>query len=266
MDYACNTWGYKGRTLDEAAGKLAQFGYTGIELIAHQPCFHLDVREGPDSWRNSKAVTARHGLQIVALSPATDFLCFDEVKEQKQLEMVDICLKAAETLDVPVLRIFSGGKIPEGRTQEECIEEVARILKKTVPGAERLNKKLAIESHGKFGCDLDAMREILDRIGSPNIGVTLDTSNFQVSGVDPVNAIDVLGDRILHTHLKDKKVVAEGKAQGTVLGQGDAKIAEVVRKLIANGYPGVMTVEIEGFPEEELDRVHEEGLRFLKGL
>jgi sugar phosphate isomerase/epimerase len=265
MDFACNTWGYKNRTLEQIAPKLSGFGYTGIELIAHQPCFHLDVREGPESWRKSKEITDRHNLKIVAISPATDFLCFDEEKEKRQLEMVDICLKAAELLDVPVLRIFSGGRIPEGRTEEECIEEVSRILKKTVPDTERLGKKLAIESHGKFGCDLDAMVKILDRVGSPQIGVTLDTANFQTSGVDPVLAIDRLGHRILHTHLKDKRIV-DGKGKAAILGQGDAKIEEVVKKLIANDYPGVMTVEIEGFPEEELDSAHEEAMRFLKRI
>jgi sugar phosphate isomerase/epimerase len=165
-----------------------------------------------------------------------------------------------------VLRIFSGGTIPEGRTKKECIDEVSRILKKTVPDAERLNKKLAIESHGSFGCDLDAMKDILSRIGSDNIGVTLDTANFQLAGVDPVNAVDVLGERILHTHLKDMKRGEDGKPQGTILGQGDAKIEEVVTKLVSRNYPGVMTVEIEGFTEEDIDRVHEEDIKFLKDI
>jgi len=266
MVYACNTWAYKMLPLEDVARKLSDFGYTGIELIAHQPCFHLDVREGPEAWLRSKETCDRYGLEIVAISPATDFLCFDEQKEAKQLAMVDVSLRAADTLGVEVVRIFSGGNVPEGRTEEECIEEVSRILKKVAPDAERLHKKLAIESHGKFGCGLEPMAAILDRIGSPAIGVTLDTANFAVSGVDPSRAIDVLGERILHTHLKDKVIGDDGKPKGVLLGHGIAKIEECVRKLIANNYPGKMTIEIEGFDESDLDEVHKKDLEILKSI
>jgi len=266
MIYACNTWAYKMLDLEEAAKRLAGFGYTGIELIAHQPCFHLDVREGAESWLESKAICDRHGLEIVAISPATDFLCFDERKEAAQLDMIDVSLKAAEVLGIETIRIFSGGNVPERRTEEECIEEASRILKKCVPDTERLGKKLAIESHGKFGCGLEPMAEILDRIGSPMIGVTLDTANFAVSDVDPSRAIDVLGDRILHTHLKDKIAGEDGKPKGVLLGDGIAKVQECVRKLLANRYPGKMTIEIEGFEEDELDEVHKKDLEILKAM
>ncbi len=266
MIYACNTWAYKMLDLEEAAKRLSGFGYTGIELIAHQPCYHLDLREEADSWRKTKGICEQYGLKIVAISPATDFLCFDDEKEAQQLAIVDAALQAAQVLDVEVIRIFSGGVVPEGRTEEECIEEVSRILKKTAHDAERLGKKLAIESHGKFGCGLEPMAEILDRIGSPAIGVTLDTANFAVSGVDPSHAIDVLGERILHTHLKDKVIGDDGKPKGALLGQGIAKIEECVRKLIARNYPGEMTIEIEGFDEDELDDAHRKDLEILKAM
>jgi L-ribulose-5-phosphate 3-epimerase len=105
--------------------------------------------------------------------------------------------------------------------------------------------RLAYENHPER-----TPQEALERIagGEGALGLTVDTGWWATHGYDPVQAIEELGDRVWHVHLKD--VLREGEPHDTCRwGEGVVPVEECVRALQRIGYTGAITVEHE--PERE---------------
>ncbi len=123
------------------------------------------------------------------------------------------------------------------------------------------------------------LKTFLDDVGSPGIGVNLDPANFvMVTGQDPVEAVHILKDYIVHTHAKDGirlkpsdpeqvyGAFAEGGVAGltaadiaqlfqeTPLGHGDVPWDAYLNALSAIGYAGFLTIEREvgDTPEQDI--------------
>jgi sugar phosphate isomerase/epimerase len=78
---------------------------------------------------------------------------------------------------------------------------------------------------------------------SKTCGATLDVGQMAACGHDPVEAIRKLAPRLLVVHLKD--VQAAGAEHNVLLGQGVAKIPEVMRELKKIGFGGLVAIEYE---------------------
>ena len=97
------------------------------------------------------------------------------------------------------------------------------------------------ENHDGASLDPGVCREILDRVGRPNIRMNFDPINFAKAGVDPAAALDVVRPVVGHVHLKG---IEHGEY--CEFGIGDVDLGPVVQSLIASGYTGRFTVEYEG--------------------
>ncbi len=80
------------------------------------------------------------------------------------------------------------------------------------------------------------------------IGCCIDTGHFLRSREDPVRAAEVFEGRIYGVHLKDVKHATTF----TVLGAGDLKTAELLRRLAAQKYKYCLALEYEEHPENPL--------------
>jgi len=91
--------------------------------------------------------------------------------------------------------------------------------------------------------------EFIAAVGRDNIGVNFDPANMILYGVgNPIEAIEVLKEKIVHVHMKDATWSAKpGQEWGAevVLGTGEADIPQVVSKLRAVGYQGALSIERE---------------------
>jgi sugar phosphate isomerase/epimerase len=106
--------------------------------------------------------------------------------------------------------------------------------------AARFGVRVAYEN----GSEKD-VSEILSAIEGGNewIGANIDTGNLAARGGDPVQAIRVLGKKVLHVHLKD--VPAVGSHQCVAIGAGIVDMEGVFRELKACGYGGWLSIEVE---------------------
>ena len=82
----------------------------------------------------------------------------------------------------------------------------------------------------------------------PLIGCCIDTGHFLRSKEDPVEAARVFKGRIHGVHLKDVKNATEF----TILGQGDLKVADILKELAAQKYSEVLALEYEEHPENPI--------------
>jgi len=85
----------------------------------------------------------------------------------------------------------------------------------------------------------DAFFRLADLVGSDNLGWNLDTCHLDMQNQDVALAVYKLGERILHTHIKD--------SDGLPAGMGSIDFEEVLRALGAVGYDGVLSIEAELF-------------------
>jgi len=95
----------------------------------------------------------------------------------------------------------------------------------------------------------EALAEFITAVGRDNIGVNFDPANMILYGVgDPVEAVGILKDKIVHCHMKDATWSSRPTQQWgeeVVLGTGQADIPRVVSKLRAIGYQGPLVIERE---------------------
>lgn len=109
------------------------------------------------------------------------------------------------------------------------------------PALGRHEVRLAVENHPeKTPAEVIAK---LDR-GGPMFGATVDTGWWGTQGYDAADAIEELGGRVWHVHLKD--VLGPGEPHETCRwGSGIVPVERCVEALRANGYTGAIAVEHE---------------------
>jgi sugar phosphate isomerase/epimerase len=111
------------------------------------------------------------------------------------------------------------------------------------------------------------LKKFLDSLKHKGVGVNFDPANLvMVTGDDPVKAVSVLKDYIVHTHAKDgimlkktdPQLIYDFFAEGGIgdlrledyfaekpLGQGMVDFKEYLKALSQIGYSGFLTVERE---------------------
>jgi L-ribulose-5-phosphate 3-epimerase len=105
---------------------------------------------------------------------------------------------------------------------------------------ERHDLRFALENHPE-----PTPQVMLEKIGDRDrVGVCVDTGWFGTQGYDAPRAIEELGERVVHVHLKD--VLAQGEPHETCRwGDGIVDIEGCVRALQRIGYTGAISVEHE---------------------
>ena len=189
-----------------------------------------------------------YGYQIAADNP---------VRIQKTKAIIDL---AAE-FSVPVITTHIG-VIPDSKSHPRY-GVMLDALCACGEYAKSAGVTLAIET----GPEPAATLAMFLRDTGGGVGVNLDPANFvMVTGQDPVEAVDLLGPYIVHTHAKDgimhrktdPQIIYDSFAQGgiealnvsdyfteTPLGQGQVDWPAYLGALKAVGYNGYLTVERE---------------------
>jgi L-ribulose-5-phosphate 3-epimerase len=147
---------------------------------------------------------------------------------------------------------------PAYRTMRQRMQTIADCL------AEK-NVTLTMETGQE---PADVLLQFIADVGRPNIKVNFDPGNVILYGIgDPVEAAAKLAPHIAHMHCKD--AIASDQpgvkwGREVPLGQGQARLAEVIRTLKARGYTGPLIIEREA----GADRVGDirTGIQFLKGV
>jgi len=83
-----------------------------------------------------------------------------------------------------------------------------------------------------------------DPVGQDYPHVTLDLSHTAASGSDALAMAADLGDRLAHVHLADGTGTAIPPDEHLVPGRGGQPCAELLERLAAAGYPGMVVLEV----------------------
>jgi L-ribulose-5-phosphate 3-epimerase len=123
---------------------------------------------------------------------------------------------------------------------------------------ERHNLRLAFENHPER-----TPEDMLALIGDApaRVGTTVDTGWWGTQGYDATQAIEALGARVLHVHLKD--VREPGQHRTCRFGDGVVPVEGCVRALERIGYRGGVSVEHEPEDHDPSDEIRD-NLRQLR--
>jgi 3-oxoisoapionate decarboxylase len=182
---------------------------------------------------------------------------------------------AAHFLGTKVMRIAAGGFVDRPQEPPRLqIERCIKVLQELAEYSASYDVVLAMENHMDFTAD--EQLEILQRVNSPYLRVTLDTANNLRLLEDPIEVVRKLAPYSAATHMKD--VIATGKGSPATewrrfwpsapLGKGIIDFPQVVEVLQQNSYRGVLNIEIDfldpRWPDE--DEAIAESIAFLKTI
>jgi sugar phosphate isomerase/epimerase len=138
------------------------------------------------------------------------------------------------------IRVFSYF-MPKGEDRSRFRDEVVRRMEaKTRIAADRGLRLVLENEKGIYGETAPPLREILDAIDSPALGLAFDPANFVEAGQSIDEAWSLLRDRVVHFHVKD---YSKALGKNVPAGEGDGQIARLIADAVATGYDGFCVLE-----------------------
>jgi len=297
------------------AEKAASWGYDGLELACWGD--HFDVRraaEDADYCVEHREMLASYGLEVYAISNhlVGQAVC-DLVDERhrailpehvwgdgerdgvraRAAEEMKLTARAASDFGVPVVNGFTGSSIwhllygfppVSNEMLDAGYADFALRWNPILDVFDEVGVRFALEVHPtEIAFDIVTAERALDALGHREaFGFNYDPSHLAYQGVNCVEFIDRLGDRVYHAHMKDvwwsDRPMRSGVFGGHLpfghrdrywdfrsLGRGVVPFEEVIRALNRCGYDGPLSVEWE---DSGMDREHgaAEACAFLRDL
>jgi 3-oxoisoapionate decarboxylase len=156
-------------------------------------------------------------------------------------------LRIAERLGSPILRT-----ILDADGHEPTPGEAVELLRAVAPEFARAGVCLAVENHDRFRAAV--LADLFERVGSPAVGLCLDTAN-SIGCVENVETLlRVLGRWVVNLHVKDYAVtrLPHGKGfvvEGRPAGRGQLDIPGLLAELRRQGRDVSAIVELWPPPE-----------------
>ena len=203
-----------------------------------------------DDRRDILKFVRENGLCFSALCAdfGMDFSAYGENEEEikRTMKMMDL----AVDFDTHIITTHIG-HVPD----DESSVEYKNICK-------------TIETLGKYGDSIGVcfatetgpekavkLRGILEKTDTKSAKVNLDPANFvMLCGQDPVEAVHILKDYIVHTHAKDGIKTGPDTFEELPLGHGNVPFPEYLAALRDEGFGGFLTIEREcgDTPEKDI--------------
>ena len=247
--------------LDESIKLAGKLGFDGIQIYATTGEFSPEVLT-TERKSEVRSLLMENHLEISALCGDMGGYGFQiESDNAERIQKTKRIIDLAEEFEVGVITTHIG-VIPENKDNPRYSVMLDAMCKCGEYAADK-NITLAIETGPEKASTL--LSFLQDTNGG--IGVNLDPANFvMVTGQDPVEAVQVLGKYIVHTHAKDgvmlkqtdPEIIYDCFAKGgiealnvadyfleTPLGDGDVDYAKYINALRGIGYDGYLTIERE---------------------
>ena len=134
------------------------------------------------------------------------------------------------------------GRVPDDENSEEYYN-IVNTIERLGKYGDQIGVAFATETGPEMAIKL---KEILDKADTKSAKVNLDPANFVMcAGQDPVEAVRILKDYIVHTHAKDGIKLSDTDYEEYPLGQGGVPFPEYIGALKEIGYDGFLTIERE---------------------
>jgi sugar phosphate isomerase/epimerase len=244
---------------EQNAGKIASFGYDGVEPAVRDPSL-INHDELIDS-------ISRHGMSIPAIGTGQawgeEHLSFTDpdprVRRQAVARIashVPLAKKAEAVIIIGLIR----GIIQTGVSERQAREWMFSSFKECVRAAAAEGVRIAFEPLNRYETPLlNTVRQgldLVDSVGSDNLGLLLDTFHMNIEEPSIEESIKTCADRIFHFHVAD--------SNRWYPGAGHLDFASIFNTLFSTGYTGWISGEFMSVPSP--DAAAQKAIGYLKTL
>ncbi|MBO5850757.1 MAG: sugar phosphate isomerase/epimerase [Clostridia bacterium] len=249
------------KPLDVALSEIGALKFDGVQIYATTGTFSPEVLTEEDK-KNFKKILSDNGLVVSALCGDVGGHGFEiEADNAKKIEKSKKIVDLAVEFNAKAVTTHIG-VIPSDENSEKFNVMLSALTELGLYAKEK-GVTFAIETGPE---DAETLLKFVSKTKG-GVGVNLDPANFvMVTGQDPVEAVYMLKDYIVHTHLKDGKMLiktdpkiiydyfAEGGIEAlnvadffieTPVGEGDVDFVKYIKALKDIGYNGFLTIERE---------------------
>jgi len=265
---------------DEALKFCSESGCDGVQFYAvphHMSSFSLDLNTAVFL----KQKVASYGLEIPALCGDLGGFGFEKAEDnpekiRKTKEVVDFAEKLGTRIITSHIGVISSENSIRNTNMKEALQEICAY-------AEPRGISIAVETGPEKS---SVLRSFIEETGSSALKINFDPANLaMVQGEKPSEAVRILSDLIIHTHVKDgirlgpcrplevyhsfadgntAKLDIESFFTEEPLGCGQVDFGDYLDALDSVGYSEYLTIEREAGDNRQNDI--SEGLQFLKGV
>lgn len=265
LAHLCGQWPYK-----ELPAMVRAAGVQRVQLAMWKAISDVDFSEAgklsPGLAQDIAESFAKHDVSISVLGCYVHLFERDEELRRRNVARFKELLRYARFLGAPMVAAESGVN-PGGDYDDRDWRNMKATLEELVEEAEKWGVFVGLEpADGHLLGDARTMRQMIDEVPSSNIGIVIDPGNLlhedNFFRQDQVieEAFELLGDRIIAGHAKDRLLTAGGKLESVGAGQGSMNYP-LYMKLMAQYKPHVDII-MEHVEPHEMLRTKE----FLEGL
>lgn len=274
--YHLNTWDLGGYPLAEGLSTIKRHGFGWVEALArdglsndfarrfmgtgHQP---LPTATADIEFLTRTALfadAAHQGLRLSSLYCNREFI--NPLTRDAELATLVTMLRLLRGFDAPGL-VMGGGPAAGPGSDHAYDDYVAFAAFLNDIGRRAADMGMWAAYHPHLDCFIET-REQLDKLvpllDTEVAGLCIDTAHLAISRSDPVQAIHDYASILRYVHFKD--VVSPDAVAGVArytafrsLGQGIVDLKGCAAELLAAGYRGLVTIELDttlGDPEDDL--------------
>ncbi len=196
-----------------------------------------------DELSEAKKMIQDHGLKVSAIGSPIGKVKLDEPFEP-HLDKFKHAVDLAMFFETPFIRMFSY-YAPEGQKIDDYRDQVMERMVAKVEVLSDVNVTMVHENEANiYGHTAEQCVDIVKTIDSPKLRLVYDPANF-VWGEKILDNVEscwpVMKPYVVHIHIKDWKLGTEDV--GSIPGEGDGQIKELLAELAALNYDGCLTME-----------------------
>lgn len=196
-----------------------------------------------DELNEAKKMIQDHGLKVSAIGSPIGKVKLDEPFEP-HLDKFKHAVDLALLFETPFIRMFSY-YAPEGQNIDDYRDQVMERMAAKVEVLSDVDVTMVHENEANiYGHTAEQCVDIVKTIDSPKLRLVYDPANF-VWGEKITDNVEscwpVMKPYVVHVHIKDWKLGTEDV--GSIPGEGDGQIKELLAELAALNYDGCLTME-----------------------
>ena len=220
---------------------LIQCGVRHIELRSILKTNVLDLTDF--QVQELRSLLEGRGFRLSAIGSPVGKVRIDQPFEP-HLKRFQRAIELCKVFGTPNIRIFSYYP-PEGgdwnRTNGALRKEVFDRLAEQTRRAEKAGVRLFHENeHRIYGDSPERVAELFAAVDSPAFRAAYDAANYVFCGYDPWRGWEMTRDVTAHLHIKDW---VAGAQHGSLAGEGQGRLPEVIADAVQRGYDGFATME-----------------------
>jgi sugar phosphate isomerase/epimerase len=196
-----------------------------------------------DELKQARTLIQDHGLKVSAIGSPIGKVKLDE-PFGPHLDKFKHAVELAQYFETPFIRMFSY-YAPEGQNIDDCRDQVLERMAAKVEVLGDVDVTMVHENEANiYGHTAENCVDLMQAVGSDKLRLAYDPANF-VWGEKITNNVEVcwpvMKPYVVHVHIKDWKLGS--KDVGSVPGEGDGQIRELLAELAGAKYDGCMTME-----------------------